>query len=409
MTEDHRFLKRARELDAADQLASFRTRFVGHDDATVRSYLDGNSLGRPLQASVERVQELMVHQWGGRLIRGWDEAWLQLPKSIGDELGRVALGAAPGQCIVADSTTVLLYKLARAAIQARPGRNRIVIDRDNFPSDRFIVEGIADECGLELDWLEAPQDGGVDAGLVRSVVGPDTALVLLSHVAYRSGYLADMPAITQAVHDAGALVLWDLCHSVGVVPVELDAWGVDLAVGCSYKYLNGGPGAPAWAYVRAEHQHFRQPIQGWIGSAEPFEMGQGYEPAAGIGRFASGTPPIIGMTAIQDMVDLIGTAGIHNVRAKSVALTEFAVEVTDELLAGYGVAISSPRDPAQRGSHITIDHPSFKKVVGRLWDQGIIPDFREPDGLRLGLSPLSTSFEEVYVGVAAIEAELALG
>ena len=409
MAEDHRFLKRARELDAADRLAPFRACFVGHDDATVRSYLDGNSLGRPLQASVERVQELMVHQWGGRLIRGWDETWLQLPKSIGDELGRVALGAAPGQCIVADSTTVLLYKLARAAIQARPGRNRIVIDRDNFPSDRFIVEGIADECGLELDWLEAPQDGGVDAELVRSVVGPDTALVLLSHVAYRSGYLADMPAITQAVHDAGALVLWDLCHSVGVVPVELDAWGVDLAVGCSYKYLNGGPGAPAWAYVRAEHQHFRQPIQGWIGSAEPFEMGQGYEPAPGIGRFASGTPPIIGMTAIQDMVDLIGTAGIQNVRAKSVALTEFAVEVTEELLAGYGVVISSPRDPAQRGSHITIDHPSFKKLVGRLWDQGIIPDFREPDGLRLGLSPLSTSFEEVYVGVAAIQAELALG
>jgi kynureninase len=308
--------------------------------------------------------------------------------------------------VVADSTTVLLYKLARTAIAARPGRRRILVDRDNFPSDRFIVEGIAAECGLELDWLEPPHAGGVTAEAVRAAVGPDTALVLLSHVAYRSGYIADIPAITTAAHDAGALVLWDLCHSAGVLPVELDAWGVDLAAGCSYKYLNGGPGAPAWAYVRTQHQHLQQPIQGWLGSSEPFEMGQGYQPAGGIRRFTSGTPPIIGMTAIQDMIALIDEAGLAAVRDKSVALTEFAIEAVQATLADFGVVIASPLNSAERGGHVTIDHPAFKHVTARLWEQGVIPDFREPDGIRLGLSPLSTSFEEVWRGIAAIRAEL---
>jgi len=239
------------------------------------------------------------------------------------------------------------------------------------------------------------------------VAGDQTALVVLSHVAYRSGHLADMRAITEAVHDAGALVLWDLCHSVGVVPVELDAWGVDLAVGCSYKYLNGGPGAPAWIYVRREHQQLAQPIQGWLGSEDPFGMGQGYRPAAGIRRFASGTPPIIGMTAIADMIALIGEAGIGAIREKSKMLTQFALEVTDALLAPHGVVLASPRNPAERGSHLTIDHPAFRQVTARLWDRGVIPDYRNPNGLRLGLSPLSTGFEEVYRGVSAVAEELA--
>ncbi|TJY67611.1 aminotransferase class V-fold PLP-dependent enzyme [Arthrobacter sp. CAU 1506] len=406
MTTDAQLADRARTLDAADPLAGYRTRFVGHDDESVTAYLDGNSLGRPLAASVDRVREVMLQQWGGRLIRAWDEGWLALPERVGDELGRVVLGAAPGQCVVADSTTVLLYKLARAAIAARPGRTRVLVDRDNFPSDRFIVEGIAAECGLELDWLEPPHGGGVTADAVRAAVGPDTALVLLSHVAYRSGYIADIPAITTAAHDAGALVLWDLCHSAGVLPVELDAWGVDLAAGCSYKYLNGGPGAPAWAYVRTELQHFQQPIQGWLGSSEPFEMGQGYEPAGGIRRFTSGTPPIIGMTAMQDMIALIDEAGLAAVRDKSVALTEFAIEAVQASLADFGVVVASPLNPAERGGHVTIDHPAFKHVTARLWEQGVIPDFREPDGIRLGLSPLSTSFAEVWRGIAAIRAEL---
>ena len=407
MTDAPSLLSRARQLDAEDPLAPYRTRFIGHDDPAIPAYLDGNSLGRPLAASVGRVQELMVEQWGGRLIRGWDEGWLELPRQLGDELGRTALGAAPGQCLIADSTTVLLYKLIHAALSARPDRKRVVIDRDNFPTDRYVLEGIAADRGLELDWLGVPYDGGADVELLRSVAGDQTALVVLSHVAYRSGHLADMRAITEAVHDAGALVLWDLCHSVGVVPVELDAWGVDLAVGCSYKYLNGGPGAPAWIYVRREHQHLGQPIQGWLGSEDPFGMGQGYRPAAGIRRFASGTPPIIGMTAIADMIALIGEAGIGAIREKSKMLTQFALEATDALLAPHGVVLASPRNPAERGSHLTIDHPAFRQVTARLWDRGVIPDYRNPNGLRLGLSPLSTGFEEVYRGVSAIAEELA--
>jgi len=407
MTEATSLPHRARQLDDADPLASCRRRFIGHDDPAVPAYLDGNSLGRPLAATVDRVQDLLVNQWGGRLIRGWDEGWLELPLKLGDELGRVALGAAPGQCLVADSTTVLLYKLVRAALTARPDRNRVVIDRDNFPTDRYVLEGIAAECGLELDWLEVPYDGGADAESVRSVVGDKTALVVLSHVAYRSGHLADMQAITAAVQEAGALVLWDLCHSVGVVPVELDAWGVDFAVGCSYKYLNGGPGAPAWAYVGKRHQQLGQPIQGWLGSEDPFGMGQGYRPAEGIRRFASGTPPILGMTAIADMVALIGEVGIMAIREKSTALTQFALEATDELLAPHGVVLASPKNPEERGSHITIDHPAFREITARLWERGVIPDYRNPNGLRLGLSPLSTSFAEVLRGVTAIAEELA--
>lgn len=407
MTDAPSLLTRARRLDAEDPLAPYRARFIGHDDSAVPAYLDGNSLGRPLAASVERVQELMVDQWGGRLIRGWDEGWLELPAQLGDELGRAALGAGPGQCLIADSTTVLLYKLIHAALPARPGRNRVVIDRDNFPTDRYVLEGIAAERGLELDWLEVPYDGGADVELVRSVTGDQTALVVLSHVAYRSGHLADMRAITEAVHDAGALVLWDLCHSVGVVPVELDAWGVDLAVGCSYKYLNGGPGAPAWLYVRRGHQQLTQPIQGWLGSEDPFGMGQGYTPAPGIRRFASGTPPIIGMTAIADMIALIGEAGISAIREKSKALTQFALEATDALLAPHGVVLASPRNPEERGSHLTVDHPAFRNMTARLWERGVIPDYRNPNGLRLGLSPLSTGFEEVFRGVSAIAEELA--
>jgi kynureninase len=410
------------ELDAADELARFRDHFVR--DAEVVSYLDGNSLGRPLKASVARVSEFMTGSWGSRLIRGWtrwssddrasdratpapsepasEGGWLDLGQRIGDDLGRVALGAAPGQTTIGDSTTVLLYKLVRAAVDARPGRTEIVIDRDNFPTDRYVLEGIAAERGLTLRWIES---GEFTMKALDAVLSERTALVVLSQVTYRSGYLFDVEAVTRRVHDSGALVLWDLCHSVGVVPTRLDAWGVDLAVGCTYKYLNGGPGSPAFAYVRSEHQgRMRQPIQGWLGSAAPFEMGQGYEPAAGIRGFTSGTPPVIGMLAMQDMIALIDEAGIDAVRAKSVALTEYAVALVDELLPE--AVLASPRDPERRGSHITIDHDRFESIMPVLWERGVIPDFRRPNGIRLGLSPLSTGFDEVLVGVRAIREAL---
>jgi kynureninase len=209
--------------------------------------------------------------------------------------------------------------------------------------------------------------------------------------------------ITRLTHDAGALVLWDLCHSAGSVPLDLDAWGVDLAAGCTYKYLNGGPGSPAFGYVRADHQAaMTQPIQGWMGSAQPFEMGPQYRPADGIRRFISGTPAIVGMLAMQDMLDLIAETGMHQLRAKSVQLTEYAISLVDDMLLPLGVELASPRDSAQRGSHVTIDHDSFQAVNAQLWEQGIIPDFRRPNGLRLGLSPLTTSFTEVHLGVDAI-------
>uniref|UniRef100_UPI00356A69AB aminotransferase class V-fold PLP-dependent enzyme n=1 Tax=Nocardioides sp. TaxID=35761 RepID=UPI00356A69AB len=232
----------ASDLDAADVLAAYRSEFVGAQTPLV--YFDGNSLGRPLTATGPRLTEFVEQQWGGRLIRGWDETWMALPVEIGDDLGRIALGAAPGQTAIGDSTTVLLYKLMRSAVAARPGRTEIVLDRDQFPTDRYVAAGVAAECGLTLRWIEVDTSAGVTAELLAEAVGPETALVVLTHVAYRSAWLAEMPALTRIAHDAGALVLWDLCHSAGVVPTHLDDCEVDLAVGCTYKYLNGGPGSP---------------------------------------------------------------------------------------------------------------------------------------------------------------------
>ena len=392
----------ATELDRADALAEYPKQFVRSAD--VVAYLDGNSLGRPLLASRDRIAAFVESQWGDRLIRGWDEGWLDLPLAIGNDLGRVVLGAAPGQVTIGDSTTVVLYKLVRAAIGARPGRAEIVVDRDNFPTDRYVVEGIAAELGMRVSWIDASD--AVTADAVAAAVSDQTAAVVLSHVAYRSGYLADAAAITAVAHAAGALIVLDLCHSVGVVPVELDAWNVDLAVGCTYKYLNGGPGAPAFAYVRADLQErLRQPIQGWIGSATPFEMGQGYTPAAGIRGFLSGTPPILGMLAMQDTIDLIETVGLAAVRAKSIELTAFAIELADELVPD--ATLATPREAGLRGGHVTLDHPRFAELMPRLWARGVLPDFRRPSGIRLGLSPLSTTFAEVELGVRAIAEELA--
>jgi len=397
----------ARRMDRIDGLAHYRPRFLGTDadpeTANPRAYLDGNSLGRPLRASAERIADFLQQDWGTRLIRGWDEQWMELPLQIGDDLGRACLGAAAGQVFVGDSTTVLLYKLARAAVDSRPNRTEIVLDNDNFPTDRYILEGIAKERGLTLRWIDSSPEGGVTAEQVRQVVGPQTSLVLLSHVAYRSGYLADMRAITAIAHEHDALVLWDLSHSVGSVPVQLDLCNVDLAVGCSYKYLSGGPGAPAFGYVKSDLQEvLTQPIQGWMGAQAIFEMGPGYRPATGIRRFMSGTPAVLGMLAMQDTIAMLDEATIESVRTKSVALTEYAIALVDEWLAPMGVTVASPREHTHRGGHVTINHPLMRQVTKILWDNDVIPDFRGPSGLRLGLAPLSTSFVETYDGVAAV-------
>jgi kynureninase len=389
----------AAELDARDPLSEFRERFV-IDPSVV--YLDGNSLGCLPRAAVARL-ERVVAQWGERGVRGWDEGWLELPVEVGDRLGAAALGAAPGQTVIGDSTTVCFYKLVTAALDARPGRTQIVTDLDNFPTDRYVLEGLARARGLELVWLDGDRDGGPEPAGVASLVGEDTALVTFSHVSYRSAHVADMPAINRIVEDAGALMLWDLSHSAGSVTLSLDGDHAGLAVGCTYKYLNGGPGAPAYMYVRRDLQpQLRQPIWGWLGRRDPFEMAPGYEVSDGMRGFLSGTPPILGLVAVDEGVCLIAEAGIDAIRAKGVALTEFAVALADEALAPLGVAVASPRDPARRGAHVALAHPDARELCARLVEVGVVPDFRRPDVIRFGLSPLTTRFVDVWDGVEAL-------
>ncbi|MEO6713204.1 MAG: aminotransferase class V-fold PLP-dependent enzyme [Mycobacteriales bacterium] len=391
----------AAELDAADPLRACRALFIQHPD--VVAYLDGNSLGRPLVATRDRMRRFVDEAWAGRLIRAWDEEWMDFPTQVGDTIGRVVLGAAPGQTVVADSTTVVLYKLARAAVAARPGRREVVVDEENFPTDRFVVEGMAAELGLTVRRISPDQFGGVTEDQVRGAVGAQTALVLLSHVAYKSGYIADMPAITAAVHEGGALVLWDVSHSVGAIDVQLDAADADLAVGCTYKYLNGGPGSPAFGYVAQRlHGLARQPIQGWMGAADPFGMTDSYEPARGIRQFISGTPPILGMLPMLDMLELIDRVGIAQIRRKSLLLTQFVFDYCGAHLAPLGVTVATPREDGFRGGHVTLEHPNAREMTAQLWKQGVIPDFRPPSGMRIGLSPLSTSFAELGDGLEAI-------
>jgi kynureninase len=393
----------AAALDATDPLAGFVDRFAPAPG--VRAYLDGNSLGRPVRATAERLAAFTRDVWGTRLIRSWDEGWMERPFELGDRIARLTLGAAAGQTLVADSTTVMLYKLLEAAVGARPGRPEIAIETTNFPTDRFIAQAVADRHGLTLRWLEADPILGVPVDEVDRVVGEQTAVVVLTHVDYRSGAIADLPGITARVRNAGALMLWDLCHSAGAVPIGLDEAGVDLAFGCTYKYLNGGPGSPAFGYVAARHHDaLRQPITGWMGAGDVFAMSHDFTPADGMRRFLSGTPPVLGMLAMDDMLDLVEEAGMDAVRAKSVSLTSFAIRAADELLDG--VRLLSPRDPDRRGGHVTLGHPSFEGLVPRLWEEGVIPDFRYPDGIRLGLSPLSTTHAEALTGVLAIREAL---
>jgi kynureninase len=386
-------------LDAADPLGPYRSRFL--DSPGLVAYLDGNSLGRPLAATPTALQDFVRDQWAGRLIQGWTDGWLDWPLVVGDRLGAAVLGAAAGQVVVADSTTVLLYKLARAAVDSAPARNQVVLDTDNFPTDRYVLEGIARERGLELVWICADPSSGASVEQVAAAVGPSTALVVLSHVAYRSGFIADCAGITSVAHDAGALVLWDLSHSVGSVPLALDEWGVDLAVGCTYKYLNGGPGSPAFAYVRAGLP-VQQPIWGWIGHRSPFTMGPGYESAEGVRAMLSGTPPILAMVPLLASLELIEEVGITAIRTKSTALTSYALALLDEWLVPLGVSVDSPRSAAARGGHVTIRRAGFRSLLEPLWAAGVVPDYRAPDALRLGLSPLSTSFAEVHDGVRVI-------
>jgi kynureninase len=380
----------AERLDAADPLAGFRERFVIEDPDTL--YLDGNSLGRLPIATRERLRAT-VDQWGSELVSGWHE-WIELPERAGNILAAEVLGARPGEVIVTDSTTVNLFKLASAVLDTRPGA--VVTDAGNFPTDRYVLDGVASRHGRELrlfdpDPIHGPQPEDVEAACADGGV----ALVSLSHVNYRSGALADMEAIGAA---AAAPVLWDVCHSAGAVPVELERRGIELAVGCTYKYLNAGPGAPAFLYAREELQpELRTPIQGWFGQRDQFQMERPYDPDPGVRGFLAGTPPILALAAVEEGARLVGEAGIDALRDKAAALTELAVELHDAHLAPLGFSLASPRDPERRGAHVSIAHPEAWPICRALIERGrVIPDFRGPDSIRLGLPPLYTRFTDVY-------------
>lgn len=394
---DHSF---AHEMDAQDELARFRREFVIDDPNLI--YLDGNSLGRLPRRTKALLQDYVEHQWGQRLIRGWNEGWLDLSQRIGDKIARL-IGGHAGEVVVAESTSTNLFKLATAALKARPGRSKIVTDDLNFPSDLYIFQGIIELLGGQHQLVIVPSPDGIRGPVDRlaAAIDDDTALVSLSHTVFKSAYTYDMTAITALAHQAGALTLWDLSHSAGAVPVDLAGSNADLAVGCTYKYLNGGPGAPAFLYVRRDLQDsLRNPIAGWFGQQAPFDFGLDYQPAAGLRRMLTGTPPLLSLAAIEPGVDLLLEAGMDFVRAKSVQQTEYLVALYENQLQPLGFILSSPRDAAQRGSHVSLSHPDGWRINRALIEQmHVLPDFRAPDNIRLGITPLYTTFDDISQAV----------
>ena len=400
----------AEALDAADALAPFRERFAIDPDGPL--YLDGNSLGRLPLATRERIGDVL-DGWAARLVGGWSE-WIDLPREAGDVLAAGVLGARAGEVLVCDSTTVNLYKLCAAALDAyRLSAQRAVItDRGNFPTDRYVLEGLCAERGLALRTFEAdPLLGPQPEDLERELADGAAALVVLSHVAYRSGALADMAALTAVARRHDAHVVWDLSHSAGALPVALSDAGVELAVGCSYKYLNAGPGAPAWLYVAERIQErLRSPIWGWFGQEDQFAMEREYAPARGIDRFAAGTPSIPGVAAVHEGARLAAAAGMEAVRAKSIAQTELIVALHDAWLAPLGFELGTPREPQWRGSHVALRHPQAWPICRALIERvNVVPDFRGPDTIRLGVAPLYTSFAEVWEALDRLRALVEAG
>ena len=377
-------LAAARRLDAEDPLAPFRERFVVDDSI----YLDGNSLGRLPKETVARMRTVVEEEWGGRLIRAWGEGWIEAPRRIGAKIARL-VGAAADEVLVCDSTSVDFYKLAHAALGATD-RRVVLSNAANFPSDLYLLQGL----GAEIRLVESEDDDAIAAALDDSV-----ALLTLSHVEFKSGLRHDLASLTQKAHAVGARALWDLSHSVGAVPIRLG--DADLAVGCGYKYLNGGPGAPAFLYVRRDLQEtLRNPIQGWFGQRGAFEFGLEYRPAPGIDRFLAGTPPILALAALEPGVDLLLEAGMDRIGAKAAAQTGFVVDLADAM----GFEVATPRDPLRRGSHVALRHPDAWRICQALIaERGVIPDFRTPDVLRLGIAPLYTRFVDLAEAMTQVQ------
>ena len=403
MADPHR--QEAERRDAVDPLAGFRREFVVADPSVV--YLDGNSLGRLPRATRERMRAV-VDEWGDHLIDGWHR-WLGVSRAAGDLIAEV-VGARPGEVALSDSASVNLYKLAVAAVDARLGRDVIVTDDGNFPTDRYILDGIAAAHGLKIREIRTDPDDGVHLSAVEEALDGRVALVCLSHVAYRSGAVTDLAGVTAAAHRCGALVLWDLCHSAGAVPVGLSAAGADLAIGCTYKYLNGGPGAPAFLYVRGDLQaELRQPIWGWFGQTDQFAMAPVYRPERAIERFLVGTPPVLSGVAALEGARLSAAAGIDAVAAKARSLTDYALRLIDDWLVPLGFRVASPRPAARRGAHVTVRHPAGWPICQAAKAAGVIPDYRRPHRVRFGFAPLYTSHADVHTALSRVRDLVAAG
>ncbi len=385
-------------MDRGDPLRAFRDEFVLPEGVI---YLDGNSLGALPRATAGRLAEVVRQEWGQGLIGSWEAGWLGRPLVLGGKIGRL-LGAAPGTVIVADSTSVNLFKLLAVALGLRPERRVILSEAGNFPTDLYVADGLATLLGRGHTLRVVGRDE------VAAALGPEVAVLVLTHVDYRSGAMHDMAALGAAAHAAGALVLWDLAHSAGAVPVALQAAGADLAVGCGYKFLNGGPGAPAFLYMaEALHAGARFPLTGWFGHADPFGFHPTYEPARGIARAAVGTPPVLAMAALEVGVEIALRAPMHEVRAKSLRQSELFMELVGERCAGAGLVLATPRAEAQRGSQVSFHHPRASAMMQALAARGIVGDFRTPDILRFGITPLYTSYAALWDAVEGLCAVLA--
>ena len=390
-------LNYAKRLDEKDPVAHFRDHFVIDDPNLI--YLDGNSLGRLLKKNRECAQDLIERQWGQRLIRGWNEGWIELQAQIGGKIAQL-IGADADEVIIADSTSINLFKLALAAVQFNKNRTKIVTDDLNFPSDLYILQGVAALAGRPLRLEIVPSPDGIHGSVERlaQAIDEDTALVALSHTVFKSSYTYDLTAVTQLAHNAGALMLWDMSHSVGSVTADLHAAKAPLAIGCTYKYLNGGPGSPAFLYIQREWQaKLGNPITGWMGHRAMFDFALDYERDAGLRHFLSGTPPILSTALIEPGVDLLLEAGMESIRAKSIQQGSYLIELWQSWLEPLGFYLNSPKDAARRGSHISLGHPNGWRISQALINEmQVIPDFRKPDNIRFGIAPLYTRFIDIY-------------
>jgi len=391
----------ARKMDSQDELASFRDEFVVNDPDLI--YLDGNSLGRLPKRTVDFMRKVIEHEWGESLIRSWNKGWFHTPLKLGAKLARL-IGAREDEVLVTEATSTNLYKLAVAALRARPGRKKIVSDVFNFPSDLYILQGIVDLLGMQhrLELIPSRDNLSIDFEDVLAAIDEDTALVSLSHVAFKSAFMYDMAKVNELAHRKGALVLWDLSHAVGAVPLELNTWGADMAVGCTYKYLNGGPGSPAFLYVRQDMQEqLVQPIWGWFAARDPFTFDLDFHSAQDISQFQVGTPPLLSMKALEPALDILLEAGMERLRAKSVRQTEYLIYLSDQWLRPLGFSLGSPRQAEQRGSHVSLRHAEGYRITRALIESPtpalkVVPDFRTPDNIRLGVTPVYTTYVEIY-------------